>query len=836
MKLNSWLFLTAALCSPSLNAQVSLPAVPSGPVSVDAGPHHRTWQTVKVEVDKHSQPATTTSSYVELAIGMNVWSETECKWVAASDEIDLVNGGAVAARTQHKVIFLPNLNDRQPPIDLYLPDGRPLRSQIVGLAYTERDTGRSAFISELKDSVGQVVGRNQVVYPDAFKSLKADVRYTVTQCFFEQDLIIREQLPSPDAMGLNPKTARLEVWTEFFGGPEPEKSTRAILRKDGEIDQDDTLNFGSMQMIGGKTFSLDGEMGVGGPEPLRANEIQNTKEWQVIEGRSFLIESAPYLDAFPLIDALPARTVAWKMSPKSNEQLAANTQQGKRHKPISVAQASPAPLPVSPTHQPSRMVAAKAPARQPGVILDYVLIISTQTNFTFKGDTTYYATNYVSLLGTTILEGGTVAKGINYDGGPYSGTFIVYGAFDCRTSPYRPAIFTAVDDDTVGEVITGISTGAPTNYYRGSLWFSTTNSVVVSNLCARYAIVGCSINPGTSPTLRHLQFVSCLTAIEKFSDSCSLQNILIDKGYLAIRGWSANLSAENLTVNGTTWFFYSQTNGTYQDPSTLTVTNSLLVAVSSTDSYTSSSNATNSSSSATFQTVGAGSNYLLADSPYRNAGTTNINPELLADLKLRTTYPPIVLSNDFTVATTLSPQAQRDTDAPDLGYHYDPLDYCWSGLNLTNATLTLTNGVAVGFYGSYGLYLRTSANLVSEGTPINLNRMTRYNTVQEQSVNWGGTSPVCYLQVPGTYSPRPAITLRFTDVTSMAANYDAGSRQLVPNSGSNPFSSFTLAHSSLRGMSYSYYPQDSSSVTWGWTNNLFERCYFFLPHSDRKST
>src|SRR5438034_4147515 len=70
---------------------------------------------------------------------MNVFSETEGKWVPASDEIELVNGGAIAARTQAKVIFLPNLNDRQPPIDLYLPDGRPLRSKIVGLAYTERD-------------------------------------------------------------------------------------------------------------------------------------------------------------------------------------------------------------------------------------------------------------------------------------------------------------------------------------------------------------------------------------------------------------------------------------------------------------------------------------------------------------------------------------------------------------------------------------------------------------------------------------------------------------------------------------------------------------------------
>src|SRR2546426_935536 len=86
MKLNSWLFLTAALCSPSLNAQVSLPAVPTSPVSVDAGPHHRTWQTVKVTLDDRGQQVATTNSYVELATGMNVWSETEGTWVAASDQ------------------------------------------------------------------------------------------------------------------------------------------------------------------------------------------------------------------------------------------------------------------------------------------------------------------------------------------------------------------------------------------------------------------------------------------------------------------------------------------------------------------------------------------------------------------------------------------------------------------------------------------------------------------------------------------------------------------------------------------------------------------------------
>src|SRR6266516_3517614 len=813
--------LPVILASSCLHAQIAQPVIPvessAAPTVLETGPHHTVVQTMKVELDELGQQVTTTNSYVELATGMNVFSETEGKWVPASDEIELVNGGAIAARTQAKVIFLPNLNDPAPPIDLFLPDGRPLRSQIVGLAYTERDTGKSIFIGELKDSVGQVVGRNQVVYLDAFEFIKADVRYSVNHCFFEQDVIIREQLPSPEAMGLNPKTARLEVWTEFFDGPDPEKSTGAILRSDGNTDRDDSLNFGSMEMIGGKSFSVDGELASGGLEPLRANELQNAKEWHVIDGKTFLIESVPHADVLPALDALPAPRVAWKMDAKSKDRLAANA--GKRHKPISVAQASPALPPTSPTDQPARMAAAKAPARQPGVLLDYVLINSTQTNFTFIGTNTYYATNYVALYGTTTLEGGAVAKGIKWDGGVATGTFIVYGAFDCQTSPYRPAIFTAVDDDTVGDVITGVSTGTPTNLYRGSLWFSTTNSVVVENVHVRYAVTGCYAATGTSPALRHLQLVSCNTALEKHSDNCSFQNILIDKGYMAIKGWSANLTAENLTVDGTTVFFGSFTNATYPTPSTLAVTNSLLVSVGNGNSYISSSNATNSSASATFQTLGAGSHYLSSSSSYRNAGTTNINPALLADLKLRTTYPPIVLSNDFAVATTLAPQAQRDTDTPDIGYHYYPLDYCWSGLNLTNATLTLSNGVAVAICGTNGLALQSGARLVSEGTPTSLNHLVRYSAVQEQPVVWGTTGSTMSLMTAVGTSPLPEVQLRFTDV-SLLADLSA-KRHLVELSGSR-LANLGLTDSQLRGVYEDVYSTNGTGMTVAFTNNLVQ--------------
>src|SRR5207247_9054278 len=133
----------------------------------------------------------------------------------------------------------------------------------------------------------------------------------------------------------------------------------------------------------------------------------------------------------------------------------------------------------------------------------------------------------------------------------------------------------------------------------------------------------------------------------------------------------------------------------------LFLTNCLLVSVTNSGSF-SSNTVYSTSASGVFQSVGQGFHYLNTNSIYRNVGTTNINSTLAAQLKKLTTDPPLVLTSDFTVSTTLSPQAQRDTDVPDVGWHYDPLDYCWSGLNLTSATLTLTNGVAIGSYGTNG--------------------------------------------------------------------------------------------------------------------------------------
>ena len=224
---------------------------------------------------------------------------------------------------------------------------------------------------------------------------------------------------------------------------------------------------------------------------------------------------------------------------------------------------------------------------------------------------------------------------------------------------------------------------------------------------------------------------------------------------------------------------------------------------------------------AIFQTVGAGYHYLAQHSVYRNAGATNINPALAADLKKRTTYPPLDLTNDFTVSTTLAPQAQRDTDTPDLGYHYDPLDYCWTTLNLTNATVTLTNGVAVGIYGEVGIAMQSGGNFVSEGAPKVLNRLVRYNAVQEQPVLWGTNFQRLFRFHWSTVTP--LARLRFTDLPMLAG---PPVPRMIWNGGYN---SATLSFSDclLRGAAlFVYNPDPAMTVTVALTNNFADRVHF----------
>jgi len=92
-----------------------------------------------------------------------------------------------------------------------------------------------------------------VLYPDAFTGLKADLLYIYTKAGFEQDVILREQPPTPESFGLS-ANARLQVLTEFFDPPQPTVTTTKLPNQAGIALTNENLDFGVMKMVPGRAF------------------------------------------------------------------------------------------------------------------------------------------------------------------------------------------------------------------------------------------------------------------------------------------------------------------------------------------------------------------------------------------------------------------------------------------------------------------------------------------------------------------------------------------------------------------------------------------------------
>jgi hypothetical protein len=180
----------------------------------------------------------------------------------------------------------------------------------------------------------------------------------------------------------------------------------------------------------------------------------------------------------------------------------------------------------------------------------------------------------------------------------------------------------------------------------------------------------------------------------------------------------------------------------------------------------------------------------------------------------------LVLTNTYSYSVVLSPQAQRDTDTLDLGYHYEPIDYAVNTLTVTNATLTLTNGVALATFGNNGIWLQDGSQLYSEGTPLNHNHLTRYYNVQEQGTNWGGGS----LSSTATINPyntgvsTPIGQFRFTDFDGLV---NCGYHIFTYTTTNWVFNSLLLQDCALN--SGLFYLDGPASSSLSLNNNLFER-------------
>jgi hypothetical protein len=781
-----WLLNTQGQAVPSSIAAATGPTgtLPDTPYAVvDRGANSRVWQRTTYETTPDGKQIPRTHQYTELATGLHY--QKKGQWVESKEEIEILpNGTAAAVQGQHQAYFPGNIY--QGVIELVTPDGKHLRSRPLGLSYD--DGSHTVLIAELKDSVGQLVGPNQVIYPDAFTDFKADLRYTYTKAGFEQDIILREQPLTPESYGLNPTTARLEVLTEFFNPPQPTMTTARLPQQAGIALNDENLDFGAMKMILGRAFLLGSDAHEGG--------VLVSKSWLKLEGRQFLVEEVP-VDA--LADELAQLPVPQTASTKPKVNSTLQVASAKRLLP------APRLTKTSPGGQFRQVAQAATPAR--GLVLDYVTLNSNTNNFTFQGDTTYYISGAVNLAGNITFEGGAVLKYTNN-----AALNVSYPAqINCLATSYRPVIFTAKDDNSVGDTING-STGTPTNYYANPAISYTGSSsmnsyMTLSHFRIAYASQAVSANGvSITITLADGQIINCANGFYTPGQAeVYLNNLLFANFTTALSLNFANVHVQNVTFAGKIpgpggVSFLVVENG-YRGSVTLNCVNCILANIVSLsggpplypNSLGGSNNgfynsplfgtATNVSSVYPFQSVGAGNYYLTNGCNFFNQGTTNIDSALLAALHQKTTYPPIVCSNiTISVTTNFSPQAQRDTNAlPDLGYHYNPIDYIADSLTITNAALTVTNGAVIANYNRSGIQLQTGSSMVSMGSPLVPNRFVRYQSVQEQSIVLGGTNLTSALSVnpnhPG--STGPTATFRFTQFACPAAGgshlFDAGS-------------------------------------------------------------
>jgi len=176
--------ILAALCfllsSTQAQTVTSPPIAGSQPVTADTpwaitlrGANQRVWQKTTYEKLPSGKIVPHVQQYTELATGMHYWQNGQ--WVESKEQINILpNGTAAATQGRHQAYFPGDIG--QGNIELVTPEGRILQSQPLGLSYD--DGSNTVFIALLTNSVGEVAGSNQVIYPNAFDGVSASLRYT----------------------------------------------------------------------------------------------------------------------------------------------------------------------------------------------------------------------------------------------------------------------------------------------------------------------------------------------------------------------------------------------------------------------------------------------------------------------------------------------------------------------------------------------------------------------------------------------------------------------------------------------------------------------------------
>jgi hypothetical protein len=767
-----------------------------------------------------------TNKFVELGLGINV-RRADGSFVAADPSFALTQTGAEANGAMHKIAVPGNITEG---ITVTQPNGELLTLKPLGVDFYDPVDGRSVLLDTISNATGWLVASNEIVFSNCFQNLNASIRIRNTTAGVESDLILHGRPPNPALYGLSADT-RLEMLTEQVAGKTPIARPRLISR---EIDParrsemvepdftDSELVFTQMKMLPGRAF------GIG----LRTNNLSLSplvvgKSFEVIQDRRVIIEAVDYRQGLPAFEALPTGTNQTGITNAAlNRDFSNQVVSATRRIPEMVisdvsrnSAVQTAAIRDARDSGAGQLASAKDSTARPAFVLDYQLLTSggsTAVDFVFHADTTYVVpSGYVPLAGVTVFEGGTVIK---FAEGGYGLT--VYGTVNCDTTNYLPAVFTSVNDDSVGEIIPG-STGNPVQVQSWGIFIETSGTHTFRNLRFKHLYRPIVVDDTSALTLRNVQIIDAYHGVDG-GHALNAYNVLARDVTYFYFGNAVAFHGEQMTIRGGTrvgslW---------YPNNSSAVILNSLLVGqaypANNLGTYTPDSSTYESSSdSGIFTTSIGGANYL-ASNTHRNMGVTTIDAELLASLSELTTYPPQILDATIASDRTLTPVVPRDTDTPDRGYHYSAVDYVMQGSVVENANVKVLGGAVLAAanvtppgYQWAGLWL-APGRLTSIGTPTKPNRFIRLNQVQESETPRIGTIVTTY--TAGDFLPD--LALRFTEVSTLAG-FDG-----LLYAG-DPFQNFELSHSTLVNgwMQVSIYG-GGPLQTVGITNNLVRGVYF----------
>jgi RHS repeat-associated protein len=774
---------------------------------VDRGPHHRLWNHVTLVTNELQEVSSVTNSYVEMATGLHFWQSNT--WTDAQEQIIPAPGGATAWKGQHKVSFAANINTAG-AIVMQTPRGTNLHSHVLGLSYFDVATSNSVLIAEIQDSIGQIVNGNQIIYTNCFDGVYGAIRYTYTKAGFEQDVLLLENPPSPSAFGMNPETTRLEVLTEFLNAAPPGKQKRILRAARGNIHNDkefsdELLDFDSMRMAEGRAFHT-------GNKELGA---ATGKSWELFQGnREILVEQVEYFAVQNELQTLPV----FASRPLGHRAMAARELPGPK-----VAKTSPGPIQI-----------ARAYEEPPAFVLDYVTLNSSQSNYRFSANNTYYISGSL-VIDAPLFDGGTVLK---YASGA---SIEITSQGDFQTGPYRPLILTSKNDDSVGQTISDSTHNALAGgdlFANPALKFSGNVGALtnIGNIRILFAQKGIHLTAGASVVwlnFSDLQMIRCATGIYSAGRGFNLGNSLFERvdtvlsGSAAFECFGAHVTLDTIStalISGS-GASLRLTNSILADVPTLNLSGATIGGDYNGFFKTGGNPPVFGGNQKPSQTTPfvfsqAGAHYLNAT--FRNAGlASGVLPDTQGNIKKRTTFAPSILPASISSATVLKPIVERDTELPDLGYHYAPIDWVADQVQITGA-LTLDKGVAVaGWKNGNGLIFMAATAFKSDGTAMNMNVLTRLNTVQESPTNYATSS---LLKVYASYPTGISFRFGFTKIP-----FVAGSSCILINNPSFTINAFSMKDCQLTCASVILATASNPyPLTVGLTNNAFDGCIVTL--------